>query len=27
MAYKSEVKTVDVTTTPDNVNWPVPPEG
>ncbi|ECE6013816.1 phage tail protein, partial [Salmonella enterica subsp. diarizonae] len=26
-AYKSEVKTVDVTTTPDNVNWPVPPEG
>lgn len=26
MAYKNEVKAVDVTTAPENVNWPVPPE-
>ncbi|WP_241168450.1 tail fiber assembly protein [Escherichia coli] len=25
-AYKNEVKAVDVTTAPENVNWPVPPE-
>ncbi|ECJ5901052.1 phage tail protein, partial [Salmonella enterica subsp. diarizonae] len=24
--YKNEVKAVDVTTTPDNVNWPAKPE-
>ncbi|MCB2241619.1 tail fiber assembly protein, partial [Salmonella enterica] len=24
--YKNEVKAVDVTTTPDNVNWPEKPE-
>ncbi|EJB1248286.1 tail fiber assembly protein [Salmonella enterica] len=27
LAYKNEVKSVDVTTDPDHVNWPVPPEG
>ncbi|EHL7837388.1 tail fiber assembly protein [Escherichia coli] len=26
MAYKNEVKAVDVTTAPEHVNWPVPPE-
>ncbi|EDT6689393.1 tail fiber assembly protein [Salmonella enterica subsp. enterica] len=26
LAYKNEVKAVDVTTAPENVNWPVPPE-
>lgn len=26
MAYKNEVKAVDVTTYPEHVNWPVPPE-
>ncbi|EIH4402590.1 tail fiber assembly protein [Enterobacter roggenkampii] len=26
MAYKNEVKAVDVTTAPGHVNWPVPPE-
>lgn len=26
MAYKNEVKAVDVTTGPENVNWPVKPE-
>ncbi|WP_130075627.1 tail fiber assembly protein [Escherichia coli] len=26
LAYKNEVKEVDVTTTPVNVNWPAPPE-
>ena len=26
MAYKNEVKAVDVTTDPEHVNWPVPPE-
>ncbi|EDV7623023.1 tail fiber assembly protein, partial [Salmonella enterica subsp. diarizonae] len=26
LAYKNEVKAVDVTTTPDNVNWPAKPE-
>ncbi|EOC8658001.1 TPA: tail fiber assembly protein [Citrobacter freundii] len=26
LAYKNEVKSVDVTTDPENVNWPVPPE-
>ncbi|MCC2941289.1 tail fiber assembly protein [Citrobacter freundii] len=26
MAYKNEVKSVEVTTDPENVNWPVPPE-
>lgn len=26
LAYKNEVKAVDVTTTPVNVNWPAPPE-
>lgn len=26
MAYKNEVKEVDVTTDPGHVNWPVPPE-
>lgn len=25
MAYKSEVKSVDVTTDPEHVNWPIPP--
>ncbi|MFV9377757.1 tail fiber assembly protein [Citrobacter portucalensis] len=25
-AYKNKVKSVDVTTDPDHVNWPVPPE-
>lgn len=25
MAYKSEVKSVDVTTDPEHVNWPTPP--
>ena len=25
MAYKSEVKAVDVTTDPEHVNWPIPP--
>lgn len=25
LAYKNEVKAVDVTTEPDNVNWPVDP--
>ncbi|ECG6625531.1 phage tail protein, partial [Salmonella enterica subsp. enterica serovar Manhattan] len=23
--YKNEVKLIDITNTPDNVNWPVPP--
>lgn len=27
MAYKNEIKAVDVTTDPENVNWPAPPEG
>lgn len=27
LAYKNEVKAVDVITDPKNVNWPVPPEG
>lgn len=26
LAYKNEVKSVDVTTDPDHVNWPTPPE-
>ncbi|MEW5123803.1 tail fiber assembly protein [Citrobacter freundii] len=26
LAYKNEVKSVDVTTAPEHVNWPVPPE-
>ncbi|EHZ1489217.1 tail fiber assembly protein [Salmonella enterica] len=26
MAYKNEVKAADVTTDPEHVNWPVPPE-
>ncbi|MDU1181657.1 MAG: tail fiber assembly protein [Citrobacter sp.] len=26
LAYKNEVKVVDVTTDPEHVNWPVPPE-
>lgn len=26
MAYKNEIKAVDVTTDPERVNWPVPPE-
>lgn len=26
MTYKNEVKAVDVTTDPEHVNWPVPPE-
>ncbi|HAE8731869.1 TPA: phage tail protein [Salmonella enterica] len=26
-AYKNEVKLIDITNTPDNVNWPVPPGG
>ncbi|CAM6888081.1 tail fiber assembly protein [Citrobacter freundii] len=26
MAYKNEVKSVEVTTDPEHVNWPVPPE-
>ncbi|HFU1236777.1 MULTISPECIES: tail fiber assembly protein [Citrobacter] len=26
LAYKNEVKAVDVTTEPEHVNWPVPPE-
>ncbi|HFG0653948.1 TPA: tail fiber assembly protein [Salmonella enterica] len=26
LAYKNEVKSVDVTTDPERVNWPVPPE-
>lgn len=26
MAYKNEVKSVEVTTVPEHVNWPVPPE-
>lgn len=26
MAYKNDVKSVDVTTDPEHVNWPVPPE-
>ncbi|EMQ4813975.1 tail assembly chaperone [Citrobacter freundii] len=26
MAYKNEVKSADVTTDPERVNWPVPPE-
>ncbi|EAB2564006.1 phage tail protein, partial [Salmonella enterica subsp. enterica serovar Typhimurium] len=25
LAYKNEVKLIDITNTPDNVNWPVPP--
>ncbi|EAA3198549.1 phage tail protein, partial [Salmonella enterica] len=24
LAYKNEVKLIDITNTPDNVNWPVP---
>ncbi|EAA7586993.1 phage tail protein, partial [Salmonella enterica] len=27
LAYKNEVKLIDITNTPDNVNWPVPPGG
>ncbi|EEF3817948.1 tail fiber assembly protein [Salmonella enterica subsp. diarizonae] len=27
LAYKNEDKAVDVTTAPENVNWPVPPGG
>ncbi|MFI3411227.1 tail fiber assembly protein [Citrobacter braakii] len=26
MAYKNEIKAVDLTTDPEHVNWPVPPE-
>ncbi|WP_410688528.1 tail fiber assembly protein [Citrobacter europaeus] len=26
LAYKNEIKAVDVTTDPEHVNWPVPPE-
>lgn len=26
LAYKNDVKSVDVTTDPEHVNWPVPPE-
>ncbi|MEI9545036.1 tail fiber assembly protein, partial [Citrobacter braakii] len=26
MAYKNEVKAVNVTTDPEHINWPVPPE-
>ncbi|MBA8329549.1 tail fiber assembly protein [Citrobacter freundii] len=26
LAYKNEVKSVDVTTDPEHVNWPAPPE-
>ncbi|MDT7084455.1 tail fiber assembly protein [Citrobacter europaeus] len=26
MAYKNEIKAVDLTTAPEHVNWPVPPE-
>ncbi|EAV6313753.1 phage tail protein [Salmonella enterica subsp. enterica] len=26
LVYKNEVKAVNVTITPENVNWPVPPE-
>lgn len=26
LAYKNQVKSVDVTTDPEHVNWPVPPE-
>ena len=26
VAYKNEVKSVDMTTDPEHVNWPVPPE-
>ena len=26
LAYKNEVKVVDVTTDPEHVNWPAPPE-
>ncbi|MGS3388711.1 tail fiber assembly protein [Citrobacter portucalensis] len=26
LAYKNEVKSADVTTAPEHVNWPVPPE-
>ncbi|MFV9327034.1 tail fiber assembly protein [Citrobacter europaeus] len=26
LAYKNEVKPIDVTTDPEHVNWPVPPE-
>ncbi|CAA0158241.1 hypothetical+protein [Escherichia coli] len=26
MAYKNEIKSVDLTTAPEHVNWPVPPE-
>lgn len=26
MAYKNDVKAVDVTTDPEHINWPVPPE-
>ncbi|EJU6096680.1 tail fiber assembly protein [Salmonella enterica] len=26
LAYKNEVKSADVTTDPEHVNWPVPPE-
>ncbi|EHT2437098.1 tail fiber assembly protein [Escherichia coli] len=26
LAYKNEVKAVDVTTNPEHINWPVPPE-
>ncbi|EDV3646832.1 phage tail protein, partial [Salmonella enterica subsp. enterica serovar Thompson] len=25
LAYNNEVKLIDITNTPDNVNWPVPP--
>ncbi|EBI0175804.1 phage tail protein, partial [Salmonella enterica subsp. enterica serovar Cerro] len=24
LAYKNEVKLIDITNTPENVNWPVP---
>ncbi|EBJ7382426.1 phage tail protein [Salmonella enterica] len=27
LAYKNEVKLIDITNTPDSVNWPVPPGG
>ncbi|EDH8969544.1 phage tail protein [Salmonella enterica subsp. enterica serovar Agona] len=26
LAYKNQVKSVDVTTDPEHVNWPIPPE-
>ena len=26
MVYKNEVKSADVTTDPEHVNWPIPPE-